>query len=167
MTPRKPAGSGKKSPGLKIPIRDQVSAGGVVYRGDPGKIEVVIVAVGGNNRWQLPKGLVDENEKPEVTAVREVREEGGVTGEVVEHIETVEYWYVGLDKGIRVRFHKRVHFYLLRYVSGDTSDHDWEVNEARWVPIEDATSQLAFDNERRVMDRALVLIAAASNETTA
>lgn len=155
MSPRKPA-AGKS--GIKIPIRDQVSAGGVVYRGEPGRIEVVIVAVGGNNRWQLPKGLVDRNEKPEVTAVREAREEGGVTSEVVNHIETVEYWYVGLDNGIRVRFHKRVHFYLMRYLSGDTKDHDWEVNEARWVPIEDATNQLAFDNERRVMERARELI---------
>ena len=158
MTPRKPGGSPKKSPAVKIPIKDQVSAGGVVYRGERDNIEVVIVAVGGNNRWQLPKGLVDKNEKPEITAVREAREEGGVTSEVVQHIETIEYWYVGLDNGLRVRFHKRVHFYLLRYLSGDTSDHDWEVNEARWVPIEDAASQLAFDNERRVMERARELI---------
>jgi hypothetical protein len=57
-----------------------------------------------------------------------------------------------------VRFHKRVHFYLLKYISGDTKDHDWEVNEARWVPIEDAASQLAFDNERRVMEQARVLL---------
>jgi 8-oxo-dGTP pyrophosphatase MutT (NUDIX family) len=156
MTPRK--STGKKTSATKIPIRDQVSAGGVVYRGERGGIEVVIVAVGADNRWQLPKGLVDANEKPEVTAVREAREEGGVTSEVVQHIETVEYWYVGLDKGVRVRFHKRVHFYLMRYLSGDTSDHDWEVNEARWVPIEDATTQLAFDNERRVMERARELI---------
>jgi hypothetical protein len=76
----------------------------------------------------------------------------------VQLIETIEYWYAGLDNGIRVRFHKRVHFYLLRYLSGDTKDHDWEVNEARWVPIEDATSQLAFDNERRVMEKARELI---------
>jgi 8-oxo-dGTP pyrophosphatase MutT (NUDIX family) len=158
VTPRKPGGSAKKTPAVKIPIKDQVSAGGVVYRGERDNIEVVIVAVGGNNRWQLPKGLVDKNEKPEVTAVREAREEGGVTSEVVQHIETIEYWYVGLDNGLRVRFHKRVHFYLLRYVSGDTSDHDWEVNEARWVPIEDAANQLAFDNERRVMERARELI---------
>lgn len=156
MTPRK--STGKKTSAIKIPIRDQVSAGGVVYRGEPGRIEVVIVAVGGNNRWQLPKGLVDKGEKPEVTAVREAREEGGVTSEVVQHIETVEYWYVGLENGIRVRFHKRVHFFLLRYVSGDTEDHDWEVNEARWVPIEDATGQLAFDNERRVMEQARELL---------
>jgi 8-oxo-dGTP pyrophosphatase MutT (NUDIX family) len=143
---------------VKLPIREQVSAGGVVFRRDKKRTEVVIVAVGGNNRWQLPKGLVEKDEKPEIAAVREAREEGGTDSEVVEHIETVEYWYAGLDRGERVRFHKRVHFYLLRYLAGDTSDHDWEVNEARWVPIDDAASQLAFDNERRVVENAKLLI---------
>lgn len=159
MTPRKPTGSTpKKSPTIKVPVKEQVSAGGVVFRGEKGSIEVVIVAVGGQNRWQLPKGLVDPGENPEIAAVREAREEGGVSSEVVQLIETIEYWYAGLDNGIRVRFHKRVHFYLLRYISGDTKEHDWEVNEARWVPIDDATSQLAFDNERRVMQQARDLI---------
>ena len=144
--------------GVKLPVREQVSAGGVVFRRDDERIDVVIVAVGGNNRWQLPKGLVEKDEKPEVAAVREAREEGGTDNEVVELIETVEYWYAGLDGGERVRFHKRVHFYLLRYLSGDTSNHDWEVNEARWVPIDDAGTQLAFDNERRVVERAKQLI---------
>jgi 8-oxo-dGTP pyrophosphatase MutT (NUDIX family) len=148
----------KKSPSVRIPVKEQISAGGVVYRRGADGVEVVIVAVGGDNRWQLPKGLVEKGENPEVTAVREAREEGGVSSEVVQHIETIEYWYVGLDNGLRVRFHKRVHFYVLRYVSGDTKDHDWEVNEARWVPIEDAASQLAFDNERLVMKRAAELI---------
>jgi 8-oxo-dGTP pyrophosphatase MutT (NUDIX family) len=159
MTPRRSSDSpSRKSPAIKVPVKEQVSAGGVVYRGDKGSVEVVIVSVGGQHRWQLPKGLVDAGESPEIAAVREAREEGGVTSEVKELIETVEYWYAGLDNGIRVRFHKRVHFYLLRYVSGDTKDHDWEVNEARWVPIEDAASQLAFDNERRVMERARELV---------
>ena len=159
MSPRKPTGSTpKKSPTIKVPVKEQVSAGGVVFRGEKGSVEVVIVAVGGQNRWQLPKGLVDAGENPEIAAVREAREEGGVSSEVVQLIETIEYWYAGLDNGIRVRFHKRVHFYLLRYTSGDTREHDWEVNEARWVPIDDATSQLAFDNERRVMQQARDLI---------
>lgn len=155
MTPRKPT---PKAPAIKIPVREQVSAGGIVYRGEAERVEVVIVSVGGQHRWQLPKGLVDKGENPEVTAVREAREEGGVSSEVVQLIETIEYWYAGLENGIRVRFHKRVHFFLLRYLSGDTRDHDWEVNEARWVPIEDAASQLAFDNERRVMERARELL---------
>ena len=159
MTPRKSSESpSKKSPAIKVPVKEQVSAGGVVFRGDKGNVDVVIVSVGGQNRWQLPKGTVEKGENPETAAVREAREEGGVSSEVVQLIETIEYWYAGLDNGIRVRFHKRVHFYLLRYLSGDTKDHDWEVNEARWVPIVDATSQLAFDNERRVMERARELI---------
>ncbi len=148
----------RKKAGTKLPVRDQVSAGGVVFRGEKDRVEVVIVAVGGQNRWQLPKGLVDKGEKPELTAVREAREEAGVESEVVQHLETIEYWYAGLDGGERVRFHKRVHFYLLRYLAGDTRDHDWEVTEARWVPIDDATRQLTFNSERRVMERAGQLI---------
>jgi 8-oxo-dGTP pyrophosphatase MutT (NUDIX family) len=149
--------SGRKSGG-KLPVREQVSAGGVVFRGEKDRLEVVIVSVGGRNRWQLPKGLVDTGEKPEITAVREAREEAGVDSEVVQHLETIEYWFAGLDGGERVRFHKHVHFYLLRYLAGDTRDHDWEVNEARWVPFDDATRQLTFDSERRVMGRARELL---------
>jgi 8-oxo-dGTP pyrophosphatase MutT (NUDIX family) len=156
MTPRKPGGSSpRRADAAKTPVREQVSAGGVVFRRGDERIEVVIVAVGPQNRWQLPKGLVEKDEKPEAAAVREAREEAGVSSEIVSHIETVEYWYVGLDGGEKVRFHKRVHFYLLRYLAGDPKDHDWEVNDARWVPIEEAIGQLAFENERRVMGAAL------------
>lgn len=158
MTPRKPSGSLQKTPGAKLPVRDQVSAGGVVFRREQDRVEIVLIAVGGLNRWQLPKGLVEKEETPEVAAVREAREEAGVKSEVVAHIETIEYWYAGLDRGERVRFHKHVHFYLLRYLSGDTGDHDWEVTEARWVSIDEATQQLTFENERRVAERARELI---------
>ena len=142
----------RKVPSARVPVREQVSAGGVVFRRVGERIEVVIVGVGPQNRWQLPKGLVEKDEKPESAAVREAHEEAGVATEVVSHIETVEYWYAGLDGGEKVRFHKRVHFYLMRYLSGDPKEHDWEVNDARWVPIDDAVGQLAFENERRVVE---------------
>ncbi len=147
-----PAG---KSPNIKIPVRDRTSSGGVVFRRDEGgQTEIAIISVGTQRRWQLPKGMVEGSEKPEVTAVREAREEAGVETRVKAHIETIEYWYAGLEGGIRVRFHKHVHFYLLEYISGDTRDHDAEVNEARWVPIEEAAGQLSFEGERRVVERA-------------
>ena len=159
MTPRKPVSStARKAASARLPVREQVSAGGVVFRIDDGDTRVVIVTVGEQNKWQLPKGLVETGEKPEMAAVREAREEAGVDSDVVEHIDTIDYWYAGVQGGERVRFHKRVHFFLLRYRAGDTRDHDYEVNDARWVPIDEATSQLAFDNERAVMERARRLL---------
>ncbi|HLA14159.1 MAG TPA: hypothetical protein VJZ25_03970, partial [Gemmatimonadaceae bacterium] len=62
---------------------------------------------------------------------------------------------------------KYVHFYLLEYVSGDTRDHDMEVNEARWVPIDDAGSQLSFEGERRVVERAKELLRGEVSEAVA
>jgi 8-oxo-dGTP pyrophosphatase MutT (NUDIX family) len=160
VTPERKRGQASpgKAPAIKIPVRDLVSAGGVVFRNEAAGPEIAIISVGPQRRWQLPKGLVEAGEKPEATAVREAREEAGIETRVKAHIETIEYWYAGLEGGIRVRFHKRVHFYLLEYVSGDTRDHDVEVNEARWIPIEEAHGQLAFEGERRVVERARQLL---------
>ncbi|WP_237587061.1 NUDIX hydrolase [Pontibacter russatus] len=146
--------------GPKLPVFEQVSAGGVAFRHIAAGVEVALVSVGPARRWQLPKGLVDAGEAPEATAVREVREEAGIKTEILRKIETIEYWYVG-DKGKqRVRFHKFVHFFLLRYIAGQVSDHDWEVNEARWVPIVQAVKILAFKSERQALEKAIDMIKA-------
>jgi 8-oxo-dGTP diphosphatase len=122
----------------KFPTKLQISAGGVAFRKESGQRKVALISVGNDNRWQLPKGLVDKGESTEDAAVREVREEAGIDTEVVDRIDRVEYWYFSKEQGQRVRYHKFVYFYLLRYKSGDVSDHDDEVNEARWIEIEDA-----------------------------
>jgi 8-oxo-dGTP diphosphatase len=143
----------------KLPVVDQVSAGGVAYRKTGATIEVALISVGKENRWQLPKGIVDPGETPEITAVREVREEAGLQTELLEQLEKIEYWYVGNKGGQRVRFHKFVYFYLLRYSSGNIQDHDWEVNEARWVEISQAQQLLAFKSEKLVVAKAANSIA--------
>ena len=135
--------------------REQTSAGGVVYRRGGRGTEVALISVGEEERWQLPKGLVGRNESPEEAALREVREETGLECEIVSPLETVEYWYFSKGSARRVRFHKRVHFYLMRYLSGDTEGHDDEVNEARWVESEDAAAMLAFKGERKALEEAL------------
>lgn len=137
---------------------DQVSAGGVAFRWRDAEPEVAIVRVKPKLRWQLPKGIVDEGETPQVTAVREVREEGGVETELIKLIETIEYWYRSVKYGKPVRYHKFVHFYLLQYKSGDVSDHDQEVEEARWVSIDEAIELLEFKNEREVVEKARRMI---------
>src|SRR5512145_280233 len=132
----------------KIPTLDQISAGGVAFRLTDSKPEIAIVSVKPKLRWQLPKGIVDPGESPEATAVREVKEEAGVETDRLALIETIEYWYRSVKAGKPVRYHKFVHFYLLQYRSGDVSDHDHEVEEARWVNFDEALELLEFKSER-------------------
>ena len=142
----------------KIPTKLQISAGGVAFRKQGKKIEVALISVGEANRWQLPKGVVDEGESTDDAAVREVREEAGIDTRVVDRIDKVEYWYVGTENGNRVRYHKYVYFYLLSYESGDVADHDDEVNEAQWVEIGKAVKRLAFASEKKIVERAAQMI---------
>lgn len=139
-----------------IPTASQVSAGGVAFRRREQLIdEVALISVGQPARWQLPKGVVRKNEATAAAAVREVREETGLVTELVERIDTIEYWYYGGDsQGQRVRIHKYVHFYLLRCLGGDLADHDYEVNEARWFEIGQAAERLAFASDKTIVLKA-------------
>jgi 8-oxo-dGTP pyrophosphatase MutT (NUDIX family) len=142
----------------RITTLDQISAGGVAFRGKDLEPEIAIVSVKPKLRWQLPKGIVDEGESPQVTAVREVKEEAGVETDLIKLIETIEYWYRSVRNGQPVRYHKFVHFYLLEYRSGEVSNHDHEVEEARWVSFDEAIEMLDFKSEREVVEKAREMI---------
>lgn len=143
----------------KVPTKLQFSVGGVAYRRRDGQIEVALISVGKDNRWQLPKGTVDKGESTEAAALREVREEAGIEADLVDRIDKIEYWYVSKEQGHPVRYHKFVYFYLLCYKSGDVRDHDQEVNEARWFSISEAIRMLAFANEKKIVEKAQAMIA--------
>jgi 8-oxo-dGTP pyrophosphatase MutT (NUDIX family) len=99
----------------------------------------------------LPKGHPDPGESMVDAAAREVREEAGVTGDYVEKIGDVKYFYA---RGGR-RIFKIVTFYLFDYRDGDVADHDHEVIEARWMPLADAARDLSFKGEREMVERVL------------
>ena len=132
--------------------RADFSAGGVVVDGDR---VVVIVPVKRSARGVrvlgLPKGHLDGDETPEQAARREVAEEAGVTGELVDELGEVSYSYE--RKGRTVD--KRVRFFLFQYRSGDPADHDHEIEEARWMPLEQAYRELTYDGEREMVRRAI------------
>ncbi|HKY55065.1 MAG TPA: NUDIX hydrolase [Anaerolineales bacterium] len=145
--------TGQSTSTTKVSTLDQVSAGGVAFRWKDSVPEIAVVSMKPKLRWQLPKGIVDPGESPEITAVREVREEAGIETDLLSLIETIEYWYRSTKYGKPVRFHKFVHFYLLQYRSGNVADHDNEVAEAKWVSLDKAIEMLAFKSEREVVEK--------------
>ncbi|MGQ9617717.1 MAG: NUDIX hydrolase [Candidatus Aminicenantia bacterium] len=140
---------------MPVKTEKEVSAGGVVFRKDDERIQLVLISPK-KGRWCLPKGLIGENEKEEETALREVREETGLNCRILEKIDTIEYWY--FDKERDLRLHKFVHFFLMEYISGSTENHDWEVIEVKWFEREEAIQKASFESERNVLRKALKLI---------
>jgi 8-oxo-dGTP pyrophosphatase MutT (NUDIX family) len=136
-----------------VETRNETSAGGVAVRANGGSFDVALIKTH-EGRWQLPKGWIEDGESPEEAALREAREEAGVATELVAPLDTIRYQFVSKYDPEPVRVFKRVHFFLLRYLSGSTDDHDHEVLDARWVQIDEAQTLLAFKDERRMIELA-------------
>jgi len=148
----------------------EISAGGVVVRKSPQGWEIAVIeprrepdssdktSTGDKKRHKqvlaLPKGLVDSGEKPEATAVREVREETGIQAAKIAKLTDIKYVYVRTWSD-KQRVFKIVTFYLLRYESGDIDDISpemrIEVKQAAWIPLEDAKHKLTYKGERDVV----------------
>jgi 8-oxo-dGTP pyrophosphatase MutT (NUDIX family) len=133
------------------PVEER-SAGGVVVKGDDVLVVVPTrLAADGSKVLALPKGHLDGDETDEQAAAREVREEGGVEAELVEWLGDVRYHYRREGRLIS----KRVRFFLFHFRSGSPADHDHEIEDARWLPIEQAIRQLTYPGEREMVQGAL------------
>ena len=137
-------------------IKKQTSSGGVIFRNSRKGIEAALIAVKNKTVWCLPKGAIDKNEDFQTAAVREVREETGLLGEIIDEIGKISYWYFSKDEN--VKFNKTVYFYLMEYKSGSTDAHDHEVDEARWFLIDEAINKLTYKGEKEILQKARQMI---------
>ena len=106
--------------------------------------------------WSLPKGHIEPGETAEDAAIREVREETGITGRIVAPLGTIDFWF--MVSGTRI--HKTVHHFILEAVGGELSDEDIEVVKVAWVPIDRVQRRLKYRDERRLMAKAMDILEA-------
>lgn len=145
---------------------EETSAGGLVVAGLDGPVDQQSAAlIGRTDRrgrvlWSLPKGHIEAGESAEQTAEREVAEETGISGRVLEPLGDIDYWFV--TEGRRV--HKTVHHFLLGFLGGELSDADVEVTEVAWVPLSEMNTRLAYADERRLVRAAIDVIARLAGE---
>ncbi|MCK4910403.1 MAG: NUDIX hydrolase [Thermodesulfovibrionales bacterium] len=137
-------------------IVHRFSAGGVVFRRGGAGIEVALISVRDGDVWTLPKGLVDGKEKTGKSALREVREETGIHARIIGEVGESHYWYNIRSENQKCR--KTVKFYLMEFIRGDMADHDEEVDEAAWFPIESAGGELTYKGDRAILEKAKVMI---------
>ena len=150
---RRPSRSSRRAPGRarKAQARE-VSAGGVLVRGE--EVATIVPtrrAADGSRVLALPKGHVDPGETKIEAATRELREETGMVGEPVCELGESRYWYRRDGRTIG----KSVAFFLFSFVEGDTADHDDEVEEVRWIGLEEARTALSHAAEREIIELAL------------
>ena len=112
----------------------------------------------GRLEWVLPKGHVEVGETAEQAAIREVREETGLTSRVVSTVGDIDYWFVADNR----RIHKTVHHFLLEATGGGLSTDDVEVSEVAWVPLEELSGRLRYASERQLARRLCELLPDAS-----
>ena len=129
----------------------QFSAGGVVYRKTGSNVEVVILTRGKGEIFCLPKGKIEKSETPQQAALREIREEAGLTGTIEKELGKIKYWFYSEEDKARV--HKTVYFYLVKYESGSTADHDTDAEDVRWLPIDGALGIMTYPSEREMVEK--------------
>jgi 8-oxo-dGTP pyrophosphatase MutT (NUDIX family) len=135
-------------------VRRAESFGGVVVKNEDGRHEVVLIRtrnLKGKEVWTLPKGTPEQGETPEETALREVVEETGIEVEIIEPLEDITYWFVVADE--QTRYRKTVHYFLMRAIGGDPSRHDNEVEEVRFVHLDEAIRHVTYPSDKKVLKR--------------
>ena len=134
-------------------MKFEFSAGGIVYKKNDGKMFILVAQHSQHHGWVFPKGIIGDHHKresKEETALREVEEETGVKGKIIEPLQPVTYWYNFEGEKIK----KTVYYYLMEYISGNIKDHDFEMENIEWILIEEVEDKLTYKSDKEVWKKA-------------
>ena len=140
----------------------EYSAGGIVYRRGGEGIDVVLVYRTRHDDWSIPKGHIEEGESREQAALREIKEETGLDARILHPLGEANYFYRRRN-GELIR--KTVYHYLMEALTTDLGKPNWEVTEARWVPITEAHALLSYDKDREIIEKAVEELRNVKRET--
>lgn len=136
-------------------ILKEVSAGGVVYYEENNQLSILLIE-DRSHKLTLPKGKSEEGETIEETALREIKEETGIEGEIIKPLDKVYYEYY---HPIYNKVEKEVHFYLVKALTNEISVQLSEINSAAWYSLEDTwrkQQDLGYENNLNILKMALV-----------
>ena len=144
----------------KEKIIREFSSGGAVFKKESGKILWIVRATTPSELfpkiyWTLPKGWIDEGETLEETAIREVKEEGGIEAKIIKKIETIKYFYLHPERGRILKF---VTFFLMEWTSDLPEGFDGETSEVVWLPFKEAYKKLSHFGEKQILKKANSLL---------
>ncbi|MFZ2026146.1 MAG: NUDIX domain-containing protein [Microgenomates group bacterium] len=139
-------------------IKKETSSGGIVYKKTDKGFLWLVTQHSQHKGWVFPKGLIgdiNENEKMEDAALREVEEEGGVKARIINpHPVSVMYSYTWND----IQVDKTVFYYLMEYVSGDPANHDWEMMDAKFMTEAEAMKILTYPSDQEAFEEILEMM---------
>jgi len=142
-------------------MKFEFSAGGIVFKNQKGAILILVAQHSKHHGWVFPKGLIGDHikkEGKEETAIREVKEETGISGKIIKELEPISYWYNFEGEKIK----KTVYYFLMKYVSGDTKSHDFEMENVEWLPSEKVENRLTYKSDKKIWQEAKKLIASSN-----
>jgi 8-oxo-dGTP pyrophosphatase MutT (NUDIX family) len=149
-------------------MKFEFSAGGVVFKKQNNNIEILLCQHSQHHGWVFPKGLIGDHKKgegksasakssgetKEEAALREVEEETGAKGKILEPIEPVTYWYVFDGEKIK----KTVYYFVMEFIGGDITKHDFEMENVEWLPFDKVLERLTFKSDKEVFKKAMPVI---------
>ncbi|KKU92236.1 MAG: AP4A hydrolase [Microgenomates group bacterium GW2011_GWA1_48_10] len=135
-------------------MKQALSAGGVAYKQDPTGIVWLLIKPRPSidfpkERYQLPKGLIEEGEGVAEAALREVKEETGIMATIKQKVSESKYIYT--YEGERV--FKIVSYFLMEYVSGQPTENS-EVEKVMWLSYPEAYERLTYSSDKQILKKA-------------